>query len=150
MAVDEIRALSKRMNSKVVTSVGLLESIGDIVYNMQELHNIEMHTDIDISLIERLSPEQQLMVFRIVQEQTGNIIKHSEATNGHIFLKEKGQDIHLLINDNGKGFDKEKQKLRGIGHINIFNRVDAYNGKVEIISSPGNGCMLNISFPLIS
>ena len=147
-AVEEIRALSKKMNSKVVASVGLLESIADLVYNIQELHHIEMQTDIDISVIETMSPAQQLMVFRIVQEQTGNIIKHAEATSGRILLKEKDQHIHLLISDNGKGFDKEKTKLNGIGHINIYNRVDAYNGKAETISSPGNGCTLDISFPL--
>ena len=148
LAVEEIRALSKKMNSKVVASVGLLESIADIVYNMQELHKIEMQTDIDISVIDKLTPEQQLMVFRIVQEQTGNIVKHAEATIGRILLKEKDQQIQLMISDNGKGFDMEKTKLNGIGHINIFNRVDAYNGKAEMVSSPGNGCTLNIIFPL--
>ncbi|MEO6488367.1 MAG: PAS domain S-box protein [Ferruginibacter sp.] len=148
MAVEEIRALSKRMNSKVVSSVGLLESIADIVYNMQEFQNMEIHTDIDISLIEKLNAEQKLMVFRIVQEQTANIIKHAEATVGNILLKEVEGNIHLNISDNGKGFDTSDTKLNGIGHINIFNRVDAYNGKAEIISSPGNGCSLNIIFPL--
>ena len=148
LAVEEIRALSKKMNSKVVASVGLLESMADIVYNMQELHKIEMQTDIDISVIDKLTPEQQLMVFRIVQEQTGNIVKHAEATIGRILLKEKDQQIQLMISDNGKGFDMEKTKLNGIGHINIFNRVDAYNGKAEMVSSPGNGCTLNIIFPL--
>ena len=107
-----------------------------------------MQTDIDISVIDKLTPEQQLMVFRIVQEQTANIIKHAEATIGRILLKEKDQQIQLLISDNGKGFDLGRTKLNGIGHINIFNRVDAYNGKAEIISSPGNGCILDIIFPL--
>lgn len=148
LAVEEIRALSKKMNSKIVTSVGLLESIADIVHNMQELHNIEVQTDIDISVIDKLSSDQQLMVFRIVQEQTGNIVKHAEATVGRILLKENDQNIQLMISDNGKGFDKDKHKLNGIGHINIFNRVDAYNGHAELTSFPGKGCTLNISFPL--
>ena len=148
LAVEEIRALSKKMNSNVVASVGLLESIADIVYSMQELHNIEVQTEIDISVIDRLTAAQQLMVFRIVQEQTGNIVKHAEASIVKILLKENDQQVQLRVSDNGKGFDKANTKLNGIGHINIFNRVDAYSGKAEIISSPGNGCILNISFPL--
>lgn len=149
-AVEEIRALSKRMNSKVVTSIGLLESITDIIYNMEKLNNIEVKTEIDKELISKLTAEQQLMVFRIVQEQTSNIIKHAAATEANILLIERNNYAHLVVSDNGKGFDKEKQVLRSMGFINIFNRVDAYNGKVDVVTSPGKGCALIICFPLTS
>jgi len=147
-AVDEIRALSKRMNSKVVTKIGLLESISDIIYNMEYLNQIDVQTEIDLQLIHRLTEEQQLMVFRIVQEQTSNIIKHAKCTQANIMLIQRGNQAHLVVSDNGVGFDKEKQVLRSMGFINIFNRVDAYNGKVEVVTSPGNGCALVIGFPL--
>ena len=49
----------------------------------------------------------------------------------------------------GIGLDKDKQKASGIGFINIFNRVDAYNGKVEIVTFPESGCTLNITIPYI-
>jgi signal transduction histidine kinase len=148
MAVDEIRALSKRMNSKVVSSVGLFESIHEIANNMKELNNIDVEVDVDREVATALPAAQQLMVFRIVQEQTGNIVKHSGATSVQILLKQKENDIHLLISDNGKGFDKDEKKVKGIGFINIFNRVDAYNGKVDVITAPGNGCLLDIIFPI--
>ncbi len=148
MAVEEIRALSKKMNSHIVASVGLFESISDIVFNMQKINKIEAGMDIDEELIATLSAEQQLMVFRIVQEQTNNIIKHAQAKGVFISLKQKDSNINLIISDDGKGFDKDTQKMKGLGFVNIFNRVDAYNGKVDIISSPGGGCMLDICFPL--
>lgn len=147
-AVEEIRALSKKMNSKVVTSIGLVESITDIVYNMGKLNKIFVETDIDGSLVEKLTSEQQLMVFRIVQEQTSNIIKHAEAYAVVIQFIEVENHAQLIISDNGKGFDKDKLVLKSSGMINIFNRVDAYNGKAEVITSPGHGCKLVISFPL--
>jgi PAS domain S-box-containing protein len=148
MAVEEIRALSKKMNSHIVSSVGLFESITDIAFNMGKLNKIETDTDIDKLLISKLSAEQQLMVFRIVQEQTHNIIKHSGATAAYISLTEKDTYINLVISDNGKGFDKEAKKMKGLGFVNIFNRIDAYNGKMDIISSPGEGCRIDISFPI--
>lgn len=148
MAVEEIRALSKRMNSHIVSSVGLLESITDIAFNMGKLNQIDTMTDIDQSLISKLSAEQQLMVFRIVQEQTHNIIKHSEATAAFISLKEIDNSINLIISDNGKGFDKVEQKIKGLGFVNIFNRIDAYSGKMNIISSVGEGCCIDIIFPI--
>lgn len=148
MAVDEIRALSKRLNNKVVKTVGLEKSILDIGNNMHQFNNIVLTTEIEGQVIEKLSQEQQLMVFRIIQEQSNNIIKYAEASKTTIVLKEKNNTCFLSISDNGKGFDKNEQKVNGIGLINIFNRADAYNGKAEIISSPGKGCTINVQFPI--
>ena len=72
-----------------------------------------------------------------------------KTTEAIISLNEINNNFELIISDNGKGFDKNERKSNGIGFINIFNRVDAYNGRVEIITSPGNGCTLLINFPIL-
>ena len=92
---------------------------------MQKLNKIEVGTDIDKTLISKLSTEQQLMVFRIVQEQTNNIIKHAAASEANISLREKDNNINLIIRDNGKGFNNETQKMKGIEFVNIFHRIDS-------------------------
>ncbi len=148
-AVDEIRGLSHRLNSSIVKTVGLEPSILDICRNMQQFSDIEVSADIQQDVIDKLSPEQQLVVFRIMQEQSTNIIKYSRAANATISLTDKGKYCVLIISDDGIGFDKAKQKSSGIGFINIFNRVDAYNGKTEITTYPGNGCTLTITLPYI-
>jgi len=55
----------------------------------------------------------------------------------------KGDNIILIISDNGRGFDM-KLPSTGVGMINIQNRAALFNGKVDIISSPGNGCVLKV------
>jgi two-component system sensor histidine kinase UhpB len=87
------------------------------------------------------------MIFRILQEQTNNIIKYANAKNVLISLKEENNKIYLSITDDGKGFDTSVQS-KGIGFINIYNRVDAFGGDMELISSRGNGCSLRVNFPL--
>ncbi|MGC4100077.1 PAS domain-containing sensor histidine kinase [Ferruginibacter sp.] len=148
-AVEEIRSLSKRLNTSIVKSVGLEPSIMDICRNMKKFNDITVTTDIDTAVIDKLTQEQQLVVFRIIQEQSNNIIKYSRAVAATISLKEKNNQCNLVISDNGIGFDKAKQKASGIGFINIFNRIDAYNGKVEIVTYPDNGCTLNITMPYV-
>jgi PAS domain S-box-containing protein len=148
-AVEEIRSLSKRLNTSIVRSVGLEESIFDICRNMKQFNDINVSIKVDKNVVDKLTQEQQLVVFRIIQEQSNNIIKYSRATAVTIELTEKNNQCSLWISDNGIGFDKEKQKASGIGFINIFNRVDAYNGKVEIITYPDNGCTLNITIPYV-
>ncbi len=147
LALEEIRKLSRSLSTSFVKAVGLKESIDDIVYNMTSLQNMEVDFKYNNRVSEKLSDDQKLMVFRIVQEQTSNIIKYSEAKSVKILLNETGGKVHLVISDDGKGFDA-KQKPKGIGFVNIMSRADAYNGKVNIISSPGIGCTLELQFPV--
>ena len=63
-------------------------------------------------------------------------------------INEANNIIHLVISDDGIGFDTSDKSTKGIGFINIISRADAYNGKVNIVSSPGNGCTLEICFPI--
>lgn len=148
MAVEEIRSLSKTLTSTVIANVGLQKSIGDIAATMLLLKNIQVHTYMPDEVVAQLSADQQLMVYRIFQEQSNNILKYAETNEAIISLKVVNHQVELIISDNGKGFNKAEQKATGIGFINIFNRVDAYNGKVDIITSPGNGCTLLINFPI--
>jgi signal transduction histidine kinase len=92
--------------------------------------------------------QQKVMVYRIIQEQTNNIIKYAETKTAGICLQDNGKEVELIITDKGKGFVKTEQKLTGIGFVNIQHRVDAYNGTLEIYSAPGEGCRLQVWFPL--
>lgn len=148
MAVEEIRKLSKSLNSSLVKVIGLSRSIDDIIINMKAFQQIETRFLYDQKLEKILSEDQQLMIFRIIQEQTNNIIKYADAKNVSICLKEENRHVHVSITDDGKGFDSSVQS-KGIGFINIYNRVDAFGGEVKITSSPGRGCSLEIIFPLI-
>ena len=148
MAVEEIRKLSKTLNTSLVKVIGLSRSIDDIIINMKAFQQIETRFQYDQKLDKLLSDDQKLMIFRILQEQTNNIIKYANAKNVLITLKEENSKISLSITDDGKGFDASVQS-KGIGFINIYNRVDAFGGDMELISSPGNGCALRINFPLI-
>ena len=88
-AVEEIRSLSKKLNSSIVRSVGLEQSIFDICRNMKQFNDITVTTCIDKNVIDKLTQEQQLVVFRIIQEQSNNIIKYSRAAAATIALSEK-------------------------------------------------------------
>ncbi len=148
MAVEEIRNLSKTLNSSVITNGGLLKSINEIGANMLLLKNIRLQVFIEELVLDKMSLNQQMTIYRIIQEQSNNILKYADTKEAIISLKIVNNNFELIISDSGQGFDKKKQKASGIGLINIFNRVDAYNGKVEIITSPGNGCTILINFPI--
>ncbi len=147
MAVEEIRKISKALNTSLVKMIGLSRSIDDIIINMKAFKQIDTKFSYDAKLDTILSDDQKLMIFRILQEQTNNIIKYADAKRVNISLQEKGNQIYLSITDDGNGFDTSVQS-KGIGFININSRVDAFGGEVKLISSPGKGCSLEIIFPL--
>ncbi|HMJ46327.1 MAG TPA: ATP-binding protein [Ferruginibacter sp.] len=149
IAIEEIRELTRRLTTPVITNEGLQNCMEEIAGSMLLLKNIHLQLMISDDIVIKLSIEQQLMIYRIIQEQTSNILKYAETTAATISLQEINGNVELIITDYGKGFDRSQQKTNGIGFTNIFNRVDAYNGTSEIISSPGNGCKLIITFPLI-
>lgn len=147
MAVEEIRKISKALNTSLVKMIGLSRSIDDIIINMKAFQQIETRFNYDTQLDKILSDDQKLMIFRILQEQTNNIIKYADAKTVNISLKEKGKQVYLSISDDGKGFDPSVQS-KGIGFINIYSRIDAFGGEVKLVSAPGKGCSLEVIFPL--
>jgi signal transduction histidine kinase len=86
------------------------------------------------------------MLFRIVQEQLNNIIKHSGARHVTIQLENKESMLELLIEDDGRGFDTSTVR-KTLGLTNIRNRAELFGGKVAITSAPGQGCCLQVSIP---
>jgi two-component system sensor histidine kinase UhpB len=96
-------------------------------------------------MLNQLESKKQVAIYRIVEEQLNNIIKHSHARHVNIQLVKEGCQLHLFIEDNGRGFDTET-KRRGIGLSNIQSRTEMLHGQLEIISNPGKGCKLRIIF----
>jgi PAS domain S-box-containing protein len=148
IALHEIRQLSRTLNTSHIKTVGLKDSVQDIVDNMQFLQRLQVQFEYDVTADNKLTEEQKLMLFRVIQEQSSNIAKHAGATSVFIGISYAEGSIQLQMNDNGVGFDTSLNKEAGIGLINIRSRVEAHNGSVQIISSPGNGCKLELSFPV--
>jgi PAS domain S-box-containing protein len=145
--INDVRAMSRSLIPSTLKDLGLVESINELAdtFMRARVLNIEFE---HIGLPEDIIPEnQKLSLFRIVQEQLNNIIKHSGAKNVSIRLFSKKDEFVLEIRDDGKGFDPECFS-KGIGILNIKNRAELFNGKAEIFSQPGNGCLLRVSFPI--
>ncbi len=146
-AIEEIRKISKTLNTSRIKEVGLIKPVEEIIATIKLNGLTEVKFEYDSELEQQLSGEQKLMLFRIIQEQTNNISKYAEAGKVLIAVKRKINSIHLLIQDNGRGFDMEQVK-RGIGLANIRNRAETFNGSLNIITSPGKGCSIEVMVPL--
>lgn len=94
-----------------------------------------------------LTDDLKLNLYRIIQEQVNNILKHADAKKITIEVAQAKEHIRLQIDDDGKGFDTAAQR-KGIGISNMINRVEAYEGALHISSIPGQGCTLKVQIPV--
>ena len=147
LALEEIRKLSKELVVPQLKDNSLIPAVKQII------NDIHLSTPILIKFVhdheaDLLTAAKKVTLFRILQEQLKNIIKHSRAGNVYISLQRNGADIALVIKDDGIGFDLS-QTHRGIGLSNIYERVRFYNGTADIKTAPGEGCTLTIVIPML-
>ena len=145
-AMSEIRNLSKSMVLHSEATGGIRQQMYEMVAHIEQSTAMNISMKIPENMLNQLEAKKQVAIYRIVEEQLNNIIKHAHATRINIQLVRDGCQLQLHIEDNGRGFDPEI-KRRGIGLSNIQSRTEMLHGQLEVISNPGRGCKLIISFP---
>lgn len=150
-AIREIRNISRSLVPASIGDLGLMDSLTDLVESLQLTRAIQAEFHPMGNFDEKLSDKTKLMLFRIIQEQVNNVLKHSGARHLviELILEETENRIELNITDDGKGFNPEKVRKKGLGLSNIRSRADLFGGKVTIQSAPGRGCKLKVQVPVI-
>jgi len=147
MAIAEIRKLTHSLVAPTLGDAVLHESLQEFIKEVNLTHGFKVKLVIEMNKRQIIDKKKELMIYRIVQEQVNNINKHARAKTVNINLKAKDAHLNLSIADDGIGFDTTKN-VNGIGLKNIQSRVEFYSGNMNIISSPGKGCTLEITIPL--
>ncbi|HEU4902527.1 MAG TPA: PAS domain S-box protein [Flavisolibacter sp.] len=143
--IDEIRNISKRLSAPTLGEITLQDSIKELIESINLTNRIEIKfTGKGIAGL-HVSPDLHLAIYRILQEQLNNVIKHSGATLVSISLTRKGTQLSMRVKDNGKGFDLSARRT-GIGITNMRTRTENLSGQFELASSPGKGCRLRVQF----
>ena len=145
-AINEVRSISRSLVPPTLGDLGLVDSVKELCQSLKRTQAFQIrfyHNGFDES---KLPANQALMFYRIIQEQVNNVIKHSEARAVILKLGTENDHTVLVIVDNGKGFDPANQK-KGLGLINMANRAELFNGKLEITSGNNKGCRIRVEIP---
>ena len=120
-----------------------------LITTTQDVVNFTIKFATEGFLPELLSDTEELIIFRVVQEQLNNIIKYSKATKVTIDLFIWNRRCSLHIIDNGIGFNTQSV-FKGIGLSNMRTRVESVKGKLELTSIIGKGTELNVEIDLMT
>ncbi|KAF0214694.1 MAG: YYY domain-containing protein histidine kinase putative transcriptional [Ignavibacteria bacterium] len=151
--IESVRTLSKNLHPYQLDNLGISESLEAVIQRLESTSSIQFKYSID--RIDKLfTREQELHIYRILQELLTNIIKHAEASNAEIVLTKKEGEVSLSVKDNGKGFTaigKENymhSSGKGFGLSGIHERVNILHGSISIDSQINKGTSIQIHIPL--
>jgi PAS domain S-box-containing protein len=150
--IDNIAQSVRRIASELRPS--LLDDLGLFAAIAWHLEEFEKHSGIKAHFTEPkeewiLPDPVKINLFRIVQEATTNIGRHSKATEVRVNLERNDHSIALQVFDNGVGFHTETvYKGNTLGILGMRERASIVGGKLEIKTTPGNGTGIFVSVPL--
>ena len=146
-AVSSLRDLSKTLNTETIATIGLLKSIDLELQLVEKTAGIKTAIEIN-GPQQRLEPQKELIVFRIVQESLHNSIKHAWPKHLHVQANFEANLLQLDICDDGAGFDYAAISGHGSGLRNMQSRSKLIGAEWNIESSPGNGTKIILTIPI--
>jgi two-component system NarL family sensor kinase len=146
--VQDIRQIAQNLSPLILENFGFKQAIQMLMTRIQA-GGIQAgcHLDFDVTL----EKETELGLYRIIQEATGNALKHAKPTWIEVSLIQEKQLLTLLISDNGSGFDYPRtdlSKTTSMGLTGIKIRAGLINGQLAVNSSAQTGTEIKIIIPL--
>lgn len=148
---NDVRNMSHALNMGVSEDFGLVSALKELVEHLSQSGKLKIEFNAAVSDCS-IPFEQEIVLYRVVQELVSNVLKHAKATEMTLLLTcfEDDQLLNIMVSDNGKGFDAEAAKVKadGMGLFSLEGMVQGLHGEMEIDSQPGKGTTINIDFPL--
>lgn len=151
-SMEAIRRIGHELRPPSLDDLGLLEATGALVQRMSERSGIEI-AYITSGIHDRFDPSVELVLYRVAQEALTNMWKHAHATAASVTIRKQGENLELIVVDNGKGFDLNSEntsdgKGLGLGMFGMQERVELVNGTLEIIGNRNPGTQVRALIPI--
>lgn len=145
-AQNEMRALLLHLRPLALEDKTLRQGIMHLVSDLETKVKAKIVTEVDDVHFNRNIEDN---IFRMIQEIISNILRHAQANQILIFLKQKNQEVTIRIEDNGIGFDPKKESNRSYGLNNIKERAISLGGSCKLVSLKNEGTDVIIKIPII-
>ena len=147
-AINDLRNLSRSLHGDKIAETGIREAIRHELHILQNTGQYETNLMVSGEPF-KLEPQQEMVLFRIVQEALHNAVKHAKASRMNVTLTYTAVSFSMTILDNGTGFDTQTLEASetGIGLKSMRNRAALIGGTLFIRSGPGNGTSILVELP---
>ena len=111
-AIQQVRTISHLLHPPLLDEVGLISALRWYLEGLSERSGIEIQLEVEPSNLQRLMPDLETAIFRIIQEALTNMFRHSGARNGSVSVTESAGNIAVRVRDDGKGIEEPVIQLR--------------------------------------
>jgi signal transduction histidine kinase len=150
--LQQVRTLSLDLRPALLDDLGLGVALRWYVDRQAQRAGFTVQFVVD-PLEPRARPELETACFRVAQEALTNVMRHAQAQHVRIELRQSDAELHLLIRDDGKGFDvqtaqEQAEQGASTGLLGMQERVWLLGGQIKIESAPAQGTEIRVRFPL--
>jgi two-component system, NarL family, sensor kinase len=145
--IQRFREISYDLLPNTLVRKGFIKATHEYISKLKILHPIQIEfTTIDFTL----KPEQEVNLYRVVQEIMQNTIKHAKANALLINIIAKDKSIFLQTKDDGIGFNYSEKSLeaKGVGLLSLQSRAQLLGGQLVVHTQPGSGTTFEIEIPI--
>ena len=151
-ALQRLRYFSRDLRPSIVDDLGLLPALEWLTDDLEKQSGIKANLRV-VGTQQRLSPEAELLLFRIIQEAISNARRHAEASKIEVGVEFDEGKIVATVRDNGKGFELprtlgELSRSGKLGLIGAEERVRLLGGSLTVQSEPSKGTTVVIEAPV--
>jgi signal transduction histidine kinase len=148
-SVAEVREIAYNLRPHLLDKLGLTKSLRGMIRQVAESTPISFSSSID-ELENLFSPEEEISIYRIVQEAVNNIVKHSKATTAFVSITVLADQVMICVTDNGNGFSTDSPPPSQSGKSGLMamaERVHLLRGTWSLTSEPGRGTTMRAAIP---
>ena len=143
------RQLAFDLRPTVLDDVGLAAALQRLTEDVAARSSLAVELDTAaLAPDERLSPEIETVIFRVVQEALTNVVRHASATTASVALAGRDGVIRVFVEDDGVGFDPQQTPTRAhLGIEGMLERAELVGGTVSVTSAVGAGTTIVLEVP---
>jgi two-component system, NarL family, sensor histidine kinase UhpB len=145
-ALEEVREIARRLRPEALDDLGLRNALRALVASVARDARLDVTPEIDANL-PSLTPEQELVVYRVAQEALTNALRHAGASALRFSLRAEGDALVLVVEDDGQGFDLERVSTAS-GIRGMRERALLVRARLEVASAPGGGTAVRLWTPV--
>ena len=149
-ALEQVRDLSRLLRPSLLDDLGLAEALRALVEGLAGRAGLAAEAEVDE--VGRVDPEAETACYRIAQEALTNAVKHAGAVRLRVEPRRLGDDLELVVDDDGDGFDVAAATARAargasLGMLGLRERAALAGGRAEVTSGPGRGTRVRAVVP---
>ncbi len=147
--INEVRSISRDLHPFQLQELGVTKAIENTITQIDHSTSLFISSEID-NIDHIFKKEQELNIFRIIQESLNNILKHSRAKATKIYIEQESKFVKIKIKDNGIGFDFKNRyrETKSLGLKTLLERTKFLKGQMKVTSTKGEGTTIEYIIPI--